>query len=405
MSNDKVEAVQDVLDLKNVEAQMLATHETLEKWMQKSAGEIEVAQSVSNETKSAVDKLAEKAEALGDKIAELEQKQADRFDDKPQVKTVGEALVESDEFKSWLNRKNGKERIEFKTLIGNDYTAGMAQPLVEGDRLSVVWHEPNRVLRIRDVLPAGRTSSDIVWFTKENAFTNNAGHQVAGSPLVQTDGTALSESAITFTSDSEYVKTIGHFIPVSLQALSDSAFLASYVNNRLMYGLKLKEETEFLNGTGGQGSITGINQGATAYAQADSPNVYDQDIEYIRDMKRQAEQSNYMPDVVVLNPKNWSDIELRRETSNGQFILANPHGMIESRLWGMRVVVSNSQTAGTVTVFDSNTYQIFDREDAAVEVSYEDSTNFQKLQATIRCYERVAFVCYSTSGTIKTTGI
>lgn len=397
--------VQQVIDVKAVEAQMLATHTTLESFIKKMEGERAESGKASAETKAAVDRLSEKAIELGDKLAELEQKQAQRFDEKPtQFKSVGDQVVESDEFKELLHRKSGKARIELKTAIVNDYTLGLQQPLVVGDRLNMVWHEPNRPLRIRDVLPQGRTTSDVIWFPKENAFTNNAAHQVAGSPTVQTDNTALSESAINFTNDSEYVKTIGHFVPVSLQALSDSAFLSSYINSRLMYGLKLKEETELLTGAGTLGTISGINTNATAYAQAFSPHSYDDPLEYIRDAKRQAEVANYMASVVILNPRDFSNIELLRETSNGQFIVGNPLGSaIGPTIWGLRVVVSNSQTAGTFTVFDPQTYQVFDREDATVEVSYEDSTNFQKLMATVRCYERLAFVCYSGSGTIKGT--
>jgi len=71
----------------------------------------------------------------------------------------------------------------------------------------------------------------------------------------------------------------------------------------------------------------------------------------------------------------------------------------------MRVVISNSQTAGTWCMFDPQVYQIFDREDASVAVAYENGTDFINLAATIRCYERFAFVNYSTSGCVKGTGI
>jgi hypothetical protein len=69
----------------------------------------------------------------------------------------------------------------------------------------------------------------------------------------------------------------------------------------------------------------------------------------------------------------------------------------------MDVVVSNTCSAGSAYVLDPSVYQIFDREDAAVEISYEDSTNFQKNMATIRAEERLAFVSYSTSGCVKVT--
>jgi len=406
--NEKAEQVKDTVDLMAVEAQLMKNYDTLDNFIKKSEKELSDAKSVSTETKNAIEKLAEKSVELGDKIADLEQKQAQRFEEKPAPESIGEQFVKSDVYKRAMESKSGTHRLELKTTIVNAYSSGMTQPLVAGDRLNMVWHEPNRPLRIRDVLPTGRTSSNIVWFPKENAFTNNAAHQVAGSPTVQTDETALSESAITSTSDSAQVCTIGHFIPCSLQALADSDFLASYVNNRLLYGLKFKEETELLNGTGLTGTITGINATAnsTAYAQADSPQSYSRAVDYIRDARRQAEQLNYQPSVVVLNPKNWSDIELTQDTTN-QYLqgFSNPASLLPPTIWGMRVVVSNSQTAGTFTVFDPQVFQIFDREDAAVEIGYQNANDFQNLAATIRCYERLAFVCYSASGTIKGTGI
>lgn len=402
---DRQEAVKETVDRMGVEAQLMKTYDTLDAFIQKSEKELADARSISSDTKNAVEKLAEKSIELGDKITELEQKQATRFDEAPAAESLGERFVKSDAYKRAIEQGSGTHRLELKTTIVNAYGT-MTQPLVAGDRLNMVWHEPNRPLRIRDVLPRGTTSSNIVWFPKENAFTNNAAHQVAGSPTVQTDETALSESAITFTSDSENVCTIGHFIPCSLQALADSDFLASYVNNRLLYGLAFKVETELLNGTGLTGTITGINATAncTAYAQADSPNAYSRAVDYIRDARRQAEQLNYQPSVVILNPKNWSDIELTTETG-GMYVWSSPSGLLPPTVWGMRVVVSNSQTAGTFTVLDPQVFQVFDREAAAVEIGYQNANDFQNLAATIRCYERLAFVCYSASGTIKGTGI
>ena len=400
-----MEHVQQVLDVKAVEAQMLATHNALESFIAKSSAEIKEAGSASAETKASIDKLAEKAIEIGDRLAELEQKQAARFDHGEAHKSAGEQVVESDEFRTMMHLKRGGARVEVKAAIVNA-TPSMSQPLVAGDRLSTVWHEPNRALRIRDVLPAGRTTSNIVFFPKENVFTNTAAvvRNTGVSPIVAAENITKPESSLTFTSDSENVVTIAHFIPVSKQALDDSDFLASYINSRLMYGLKLTEEAQLLNGTGVTGYVSGINNNATAYSQGDSPESYNQSIEYLRDAKRQAEAANHMPTVVILNPKDWSDIELLREatdTARGQFIVGNPLASLNRSLWGMSVVVSNSQTAGTFTVFDPNTFQIFDREDASVEISYEDSTNFQKNMATIRAEERLAFVCYSTLGTIK----
>jgi HK97 family phage major capsid protein len=400
--SERLQDVQDLLNLKAIEQQMLDTHKTLEKFIEKSNDEIKAAGTASAETKSAVDRLAEKAIELGDKIADLEQKQAVRFDDKPQRKSPGELLVESDEFKSMLLHQRKSARVEIKTAIVSDYDGGMSQPMVAGDRLNMVWHEPNRQLRIRDILPKGRTTSNTVFFPKEGTFTSAAAVVVGGSPTYIADNVSKPEAALTFTSDSEVVCTIAHWIPVSKQAMDDSAFLAAYVNSRLMYGLKLKEETELLTGTGLLGTISGINTNSTAYAQAESPNLYSTDLDFIADAIRQAQQANYEPNAIILNPRNAWNIYLSKGTDD-HYLYANPTAGAPLSLWGKPVVVTNSQTAGTFTVLDTQTFMLVDREDASVSISYEEGNNFTKNMVTVLAEERICLLAFSTSGCIKGT--
>ena len=139
-----------------------------------------------------------------------------------------------------------------------------------------------------------------MFFPKENTFTNAAAVVVGGSPTISAENVSKPEAALTFTSDSEEVKTIAHWIPISRQVLDDSTVLQSYVNDRLMYGLKLTEDTQLLNGDGTLGTITGLWASRTAYAQADSPESYTTNLDFIRDAKRQAHVSNYQPDLVIL---------------------------------------------------------------------------------------------------------
>ena len=46
------------------------------------------------------------------------------------------------------------------------------------------------------------------------------------------------------------MQTLAHWIPVSRQVLDDAVALQDYINMRLMYGLKLVEENQLLNGNG-----------------------------------------------------------------------------------------------------------------------------------------------------------
>jgi len=393
------------LQLKSVEAQVLETHKDLKSWIEKSNEEIKTAGSVAAETKNAIDKVAEKANDLADRMMSLEQKTAAHYEGVAEQKSFGDMLVESDGFKSMQRTRSGSTRIEIKTAIVNA-TPSMSQPLVAGQRLDGIVTAPNRPLRIRDILPVSRTTSNIVFFSKENVFTNSAAVVVGGSPLVGSGGSAENitkpESAITFTSDQETVVTIAHFIPISKQVMDDSAQLASHVNGRLMYGLKLTEEDQLVNGAGTLGTITGLWASRTAYSQAQSPNEYTTRLDYIADAIRQSEVANYMPNAILLNPQDWWTMVLAKD-GESRYMIGQPQGVIPRTLWGLPVVTTNTMTAGRFLVLDTNSCEIWDREDASVAVSYENDTNFVKNMITVRAEERIAFTVYQAGGIIGGT--
>jgi HK97 family phage major capsid protein len=272
------------------------------------------------------------------------------------------------------------------------------QPLVDGDRLSGIATVPNRVLTIRDVLPSSTTDSNLVEFTRENVFTNNAGPQIGGSPQAF-ENVTKPESGITFTLATAPVITLAHFIPASVQVLDDSPSLASHINNRLMYGLKLKEETQILSGTGANHQLNGLITQATTYTVT-SPQLTNE-IDIIRHAMRQAHVAEYMPNFLVLHPTDWYSIEIRHvSTSDARYVVGDPNSLMQNRLWGLNVVVTNSISAGTFLLGTSFAAEIKDRQQAAVEASREDSVNFQKNMVTIRAEERLTLCVYRTEAFI-----
>ena len=245
-------------------------------------------------------------------------------------------------------------------------------------------------------------NSNLIEFVRENAFTNNAGPQVGGSPEAF-ENVTKPESAITFTLVTAAVTTLAHFIPASKQVIADSASLQSFINGRLMYGLKLKEETQLLLGDNANGELNGIHTQATAYT-VQSPQLTNE-IDIIREMIKQAHVAEYRPDAIIMNPQDWYDIEVRKVgSSDDRYVVGNPREMMGPRLWGLPVVITNSLTSGQVVVGNfALGAEIKDRETASVELSLEDSTNFQKNMVTIRAEERIALCVYRTEAFIKAT--
>lgn len=351
--------------------------------------------SVAAETKSTVEALAEKADELVERIMNLEQ--TGEGPDDGSTKSIGEQFTDSDQFKAMVNGGARSAKLELKTALIN--ATGQNQPLVADDRVAGVQTTPNRILRFRDLIPGGRTSSNLIQFPRESSFTNNAGPQVGGSPEAF-ENVTKPESALAFTLVNEPVQTLAHFIPVSKQFLDDAPALQSYINGRLMYGLKLYEDTQILTGSGANGQLNGIQTQATAYTP-ESPNLTNE-IDIVRDAITQAQVGEYNPDFIVLNPADWDDIQ-RRKVGSGddRYVYGDPHmGVGVNPLWGLRVLVSNGQTAGTFLLGDSNGAMLFDREQASVEASFEDSTNFQKNMVTIRAEERLALAVFRTEAFI-----
>lgn len=392
-----VELATQIKSLADVQSTLLEKHKELKSFMEKADGEMQVAKSVSVETKSAIEKLSDQNATLQEKCLEIERRIAEGFDGEKQAeeKSAGEILVKSDSFKAMAEGRSKFARVEVKTAIVN--ATGQNQPLVPSDRLSGIVTNPNRVLTIRDVLPVGRTSSNLIEFTKENVFTNNAGPQY-DSPA--RENVTKPESGITFTLANAPVVTLAHWIPVSRQVLDDASQLESHVNGRLMYGLKLEEEDQLLNGNGTSGNISGIlNSGNyTAYNRAVTG---DTKIDTLRRAVTQGQLSEYMVDTIVMNPADWEEIELTKATDN-QYILATPSGLVSPVLWGKRVIATNSIASGTFLVGAmSMGAQVWDRQDAAVQISYEDGDNFKKNMATLLCEERLALTVYRPAAFIS----
>lgn len=391
-----IEQKENLYDLKMVEKAFIEKQDELKVSIEKANGEAKEAGKVSVETKAAIDAVSEKLNELGDRMFAIEQNGVKIQEDKHE-EDLGTRFIKSDQFVQLKEGRSSLARMEMKTAIIN--ATGQNQPLVPADRLTGINTTENRQLMIRDLIPTSSTTSNLIEFVRENTYTNNAGPQIGGSPEAF-ENVTKPESAITFTLITEPVRTLAHFIPASKQVIEDSVQLQSFINGRLMYGLKLYEDTQLISGTGANGQLNGINTQATAYT-VQSPNLTNK-LDIVREMIKQAQIANYTPDAIVMNPQDWFEIDvLKVGTSDDRYVVGNPRSFSTPTLWGIPVVVTNAMTSGTVLVGAfAMSSEIKDRNSAAVEISYENSTNFEKNMVTIRAEERIALIVFRTESFI-----
>jgi HK97 family phage major capsid protein len=308
-----------------------------------------------------------------------------------QAKTPGQEVVDSERFKAWhKDRPSSKVRIPVNNLITSITTDadGSAGDTIAPQRLPGIQTPAQRRLTIRALLAPGRTTSNLIQYVQETGFTNSAGPQTGG-----VEGGAKAESTLKFDLKDTGVKTIAHFVRTSTQVLDDSAQLQSYIDARLRYGLALEEERQLLQGNNVGGNLKGLIEYATAYAAEFTP-ALPTAIDTIRLAMLQATLAEWPATGIVMHPIDWARIELTKD-ENGRYLFANPQAITGPTLWGLPVVATQAITVDKfLTGAFTPAAQIFDRQDATVEISTEDADNFTKNLATIRAEERIALAVY-----------
>lgn len=339
-----------------------------------------------NATKSAGEQL-ERLNQVEQELAALKAAGTKREEGQ---KSVGQSFCETEDFKALVQRGKGSAVMRLKAVtfvnstVGGTNT-GSAGDLVVVDRLPGIITPAQRKLTIRDLLMPGRTSSNSIEFVKEAGFQNMA--------AVVAEGASKPQSDIQFSKDTAHVRTIAHWLKASKQILADVPQLESYINARMTYGLKYAEETELLTGDGTGEHLFGLLPQATDFDDTLRA-VGDTDIDTIRKAIYQCRRALYPASGIVLNPLDFMKIELQKD-ANDRYLWVNVTTGGTAQLWRLPVVESDAIPAGNFLVGSFNqAAQVFDREDAGVEVSTEDGDNFTKNMVTIRVEERLALCVY-----------
>lgn len=321
------------------------------------------------------------------RMDDLEQKMARRTNENEGPTTAGERFVTDEGFKSFAaqTRPRGRQIVEVKDISSlTTDAAGSVGALIQPDRAAPVML-PQRRMTVRALLAQGNTSSAQIEYEREKLFTNSA------APVAE--GTSKPQSELQFEDATANVRTIAHWMRASVQVLADAPALRSIIDQRLRYGLSYVEETQLLNGSGTGQNLPGLVTNATAYAAPGSLTATAA-IDIIRLMILQVALAEYPANGIVMNPIDMAAIEMLKD-GDGRYLIGNPQGTIDKRLWGLPVVETQAMTVDKALVGAFNLgAQIFDRQDATVEVSTEDGDNFTKNKVTIRAEERLALAIY-----------
>lgn len=388
----------DETELKTLAVDLKKAADDVKKIAETTETELKTLGTLTAETKAKADEALVKHNEISARITEIEQKMVQRTTDAPERKSLGQAVSEHEDVKAFLaGGGKGRVSVSVKAIISALTTDadGSAGDLIVPDRLPGIITPPQRRLTVRSLITPGRTSSNAIQYVKETGFTNNA------ASVSETSGATKPQSEIKFDLVTAAVTTIAHWVLATRQILSDVPQLQSYIDGRLRYGLAYVEDNQLLNGSGTGTDLHGIYTQATAFAPTITLPSPVTKIDVIRLAMLQAFLAEFPPTGVVMHPTDWATIELVKDTT-GRHIIGDPQNGTEPRLWRLPVVET---PAMAVDKFLTGAFQlgaqIFDREDASVEISTEDSDNFRKNLVTILAEQRLALATYRPEAFVK----
>lgn len=408
------------------------------------------------ETKSAVEKLQKQIDAVDLKMTEKHNAVDEQplVEELKQNDDVARLIKNRSGRASFTVKMN---RFERKTTISDSAVGFSTSGVLTIDRIAGITAEARQMLRIRDVLVARPTNLALVDFVKVTTAPNytiaitgttangsatitavsstvgllpgmgisgtgipagavitaynttantikislaataaNAGTALtvtsgAGSPTAE--GNAINESAVTFATASEKVRTIAAFIPATKQVLDDFTELAGYINTSLPYYVNLEEELQMLLGDDTGENLNGLVTQAANYdtsLNVGGDNKIDQLGHAVSQIARAKELN---PTFIVLNTMDWWAIRLTKD-AYGRYILGDPQQAVRPSIWNLDVVPTTSMPVGQFMVGTGAApgAEIRDRMEMQVEISTEHADFFQRNMVAIRAEKRVALI-------------
>lgn len=345
------------------------------------------------------------------------------------AKTLGQLFLDSPEFKALNGGRNGANMPSPFTLTSADVTNGnwgrkdvyTGLPTTSVTRVSIdnfgalerdaMVIPPMRTRRVRDLFPSRTTSAAVIEYFRMIGFTTPGTTAVnAASPVAERASSAFGlkpQSSMVFEGHQAPVRTLAHWEAAHRNVLADEPQLRSIIDNELLYGLRLQEDYQILQGDGTGENLLGVlnTSGVQSYNHTPGSNGVpstDTKADAIRRAATLAFLAYYEPSGVVMHPNDWEDIELTKNSQGTYLFSVSMQVGGEARIWRMPIVDTPAMPEGTALVgaFGSGA-QLYDREQATIRISEQHADFFVRNAIVILAEERLALAVKRPESFVK----
>lgn len=255
--------------------------------------------------------------------------------------------------------------------------------------------EPTRVLSLIPVY--GTEHPSVTWYSTTGA---------AAAAAAVAEGGTKPTSTIAYTANTTAVTKIAHVAEVTDETLNDFPAFIGVLEQDMVDGLILAENTEMLNAT-----VTGAHNfpgllnvsGIQTFARTTETNL--DAVSIVVDMLRTG-TSFTEPDGIVMHPTTWGVIRRGKDSQNRYLLAPDPGLSIDPNIWGIPVVLTTQIAVGTVLIGDfANSTAAYVRQGITVDVANQGSTQFTTNTTLVRAEERLLLTAPRPSGLVKLTAI
>jgi HK97 family phage major capsid protein len=325
------------------------------------------------------------------------------------VKSFTQQILESDAYQAMA--KNGAKAgaVEVKTAATIDEGiipafsggAGLGGQLVAPQLLPGIVGLKFQPLTVADLIPSGITNSSSVSYVIESAFQDLTG-------MVSEKGTK-PQLDLTLARRQDNVSKIANVAKTTDEMFQDAPQFQAWLEQRMIFGVKRKEEQQLLNGSGSAPELQGILQrsGLATTVTTSATLTAVKAIEGIYNQITALRSSSFVePDAIVIHPTDWQTIRLGKD-GQGQYYgggpftgaYGQPGPSNQAQLWGLKVDITTAIAQGTVLVGGfQESAQVFRRQGVMVEMTNSNVDDFVNNLITVRAEERLALAVYRPAG-------
>ena len=321
---------------------------------------------------------AEKAAELLKNIGPAEEKNSDSLEDKD--------MTDLEQFtKSATEMTDKKSGVSMHLKAATDVVTSVQ--IADVDRS--IAPQPRRNAAA-DLFSVATISGNAITYFLQGAYE--------GTPAVTAEGAKKTQNSTSFTGTTLALSKIAAYIKETDEILYDEPFLASEVQNSLVYQLGKVEDATVIGAIAG---TTGI--GAETY---DGTNVTFADGILNAILKVKAD-SAYDASVVILNPSDIAALMTAKDSNKqyyggGYFVGAYGNGAygIPSAIWGVQIFASSTVTSGQALVAAKEAVKVWKKGGIDVRLYEQNEDDALYNRVTLLAEERLACAVVDKKGVV-----